>query len=115
MLFRLSNLFLTKIQELLREQLDGLDSKYPNYNDVLDNIASIAQEIAYLQVLETSKVEVQNEIIELSNNHSPELIQLIYQIAINSKKDLSLAPSAKGFTMAVPPECLLFSYLMNNL
>ena len=88
--------------ELLREQLDGLESKYPNYNDVLDNIASIAQEIAYLQVLDASKVDVQDEIIELSNNHSPELIQLIYQIAINSKKDLSLAPSAReGFTMAV--------------
>ena len=87
---------------LLKEQLDGLDSKYPNYNDVLDNIASIAQEIAYLQVLDASKVDVQDEIIELSNNHSPELIQLIYQIAINSKKDLSLAPSAReGFTMAI--------------
>ena len=93
---------LNQDSELLKEQLDGLDSKYPNYNDVLDNISSIAQEIAYLQVLDASKVEVQNEIIELSNNHSPELIQLIYQIAINSKKDLSLAPSAReGFTMAV--------------
>ena len=93
---------LNQDSELLKEQLDGLDSKYPNYNDVLDNIASIAQEIAYLQVLDASKVDVQDEIIELSNNHSPELIQLIYQIAINSKKDLSLAPSAReGFTMAV--------------
>ena len=93
---------LNQDSELLKEQLDGLDSKYPNYNDVLDNIASIAQEIAYLQVLDASKVDVQDEIIELSNNHSPELIQLIYQIAINSKKDLSSAPSAReGFTMAV--------------
>ena len=93
---------LNQDSELLKEQLDGLDSKYPNYNDVLDNIASIAQEIAYLQVLDASKVDVQDEIIELSNNHSPELIQLIYQIAINSKKDLSLAPSAReGFTMAI--------------
>ena len=93
---------LNQDSELLREQLDGLESKYPNYNDVLDNIASIAQEIAYLQVLDASKVDVQDEIIELSKNHSPELIQLIYQIAINSKKDLSLAPSTReGFTMAV--------------
>ena len=93
---------LNQDSELLRDQLDGLDSKYPNYNDVLDNIASIAQEIAYLQVLDTSKVDVQDEIIELSNNHSPELIQLIYQIAINSKKDLPMAPSTReGFTMAV--------------
>ena len=93
---------LNQDSDLLKEQLDGLDSKYPSYNDVLDNIASIAQEIAYLQVLDASKVDVQDEIIELSNNHSPELIQLIYQIAINSKKDLSLAPSAReGFTMAV--------------
>ena len=93
---------LNQERELLREQLDGLESKYPNYNDVLDNIASIAQEIAYLQVLDASKVDVQDEIIELSKNHSPELIQLIYQIAINSKKDLSLAPSTReGFTMAV--------------
>ena len=93
---------LNQDSKLLREQLDGLDSNYPNYHDVLDNIASIAQDIAYLQVLDTSKVDVQDEIIELSNSHSPELIQLIYQIAINSKKDLSLAPSAReGFTMAV--------------
>ena len=86
----------------IQRQIDGLDAKYPNYNDVLDNIASIAQEIAYLQVLDTSKVDVATEIIELSTHHSPELIQLIYQIAINSKKDLSMAPSAReGFTMAI--------------
>ena len=81
---------LNQDSELLKEQLDGLDSKDPIVNDVSDNIASIAQEIAYLQVLDASKVDVQDEIIELSNNHSPELIQLIYQIAINSKNLLRL-------------------------
>ena len=90
---------LNQDSKLLREQLDGLDSKYPNYHDVLDNIASIAQDIAYLQVLDTSKVDVQDEIIELSNSHSPELIQLIYQIAINSKKDLSLAKDRSFFEL----------------
>lgn len=93
---------LNQDSEMLKDQLDGLDTKYPNYDDVLDNIASIAQEIAYLQVLDTSKVDVATEIIELSTHHSPELIQLIYQIAITSKKDLSMAPSAReGFTMAI--------------
>ena len=93
---------LSQDADTLKNQLEELDSKYPNYNDVLDSIASITQEIAYLQVLDASKVASEPEMIDLSNNHSPELIQLIYQIAINSKRDLSMAPSAKeGFTMAV--------------
>ncbi len=93
---------LSQNSEKLKEQLEQLDSKYPNYNDVLDSIASITQEIAYLQVLDTSKVDAHTEVVELSKSHGPEIIQLIYQIAINSKRDLSMAPSTKeGFTMAV--------------
>ena len=93
---------LNQDSKILNEQLEQLDSKYPNYNDVLDGIASIVQEIAYLQVLDASKVDAQSEVVELSKNHGPEIIQLIYQIAINSKKDLSMAPSSReGFTMAI--------------
>ena len=33
---------------IVKNKLEELDSKYPNYNDVLDSIASITQEIAYL-------------------------------------------------------------------
>ena len=88
--------------EMLKDHLELLDSKYPNYSDVLDSIASITQEMAYLQILDASKVDAQTELVDLSSSHSPELIQLIYQIAINSKRDLAMAPSAKeGFSMAV--------------
>ena len=86
----------------LNEELNLLDTKYPNYSDVLDSIASLMQEIAYYQVLDTAQINAEDGIIELASNHDPELIQLIYQIAINSKRDLSLAPSSKeGFTMAI--------------
>ena len=100
--FSIVQSILSQDSEKLKDQLEALDSKYPNYSDVLDGIASITQEIAYLQVLDASKVDTLPELVDLSNNHSPELIQLIYQIAINSKRDLAMAPSVKeGFSMAV--------------
>ena len=77
---------LNQDSETLNEQLEQLDSKYPNYNDVLDGIASIVQEIARKSGMDASKVDAQSEVVELSKNHRPEIIQLIYQIAINSKK-----------------------------
>ena len=100
--FSIVQSILNQDSDNLKNQLEALDSKYPNYSDVLDGIASITQEIAYLQVLDASKVDTLPELVDLSNNHSPELIQLIYQIAINSKRDLAMAPSVKeGFSMAV--------------
>mgnify|MGYP003315190763 CR=1 FL=1 len=100
--FSIVQSILNQEPDKLNEELSLLDTKYPNYSDVLDSIASLMQEIAYYQVLDTAQINAEDGIIEMASNHDPELIQLIYQIAINSKRDLSLAPSSKeGFTMAI--------------
>ena len=43
--FSIVQSILSQDSEKLKDQLEALDSKYPNYSDVLDGIASITQEI----------------------------------------------------------------------
>ena len=97
---------LSKDKDGLMEALNTVDQLYPDYSDLLDTIASLTQSIAFYQVIGSSKNIKPNEnselIIKLADEYSPELIQLIYQIAITSKRDINIAPTTKeGFTMAI--------------
>jgi len=90
----------------LMEALNAVDQQYPDYSDVLDTIASLAQSIAFHQVIGSSEKTNFKENDQLINKfaeeYSPELIQLIYQIAITSKRDIAIAPTSKeGFTMSI--------------
>ena len=90
----------------LTEALDAVDQLYPDYSDLLDTIASLTQSIAFHQVIGSSENINDNEdnelIIKFAEEYPPELIQLIYQMAITSKRDINIAPTTKeGFTMAI--------------
>ena len=90
----------------LTEALDAVDQLYPDYSDLLDTIASLTQSIAFHQVIGSSENINDNEdnelIIKFAEEYPPVLIQLIYQMAITSKRDINIAPTTKeGFTMAI--------------
>ena len=97
---------LTQDKNGLIEALEAVDQLYPDYSDLLDTIASLTQSIAFHQVIGSSEKTSSNENNPLIDNfaetYSPELIQLIYQMAITSKRDINIAPTSKeGFTMAI--------------
>ena len=97
---------LSQDKDGLMEALNTVDQLYPDYSDLLDTIASLTQSIAFYQVIGSSKNIDSNEnnelINQLADEYSPEMIQLIYQMAITSKRDINIAPTTKeGFTMAI--------------
>lgn len=97
---------LTQDKNNLIEALDAVDQLYPDYSDLLDTIASLTQSIAFHQIIGSSEKTSANDnnplIKNFAETYSPELIQLIYQMAITSKRDINIAPTTKeGFTMAI--------------
>ena len=90
----------------LNQGLHDLDDLYPDYKSLLDNMASILQQIAFLQITGSkqldSEQEVDKAVIDFATKIQPEVIQLLYQITITSKRDIDLAPSQReGFAMAI--------------
>ena len=90
----------------LKQELKELDEAYPNYNSLLNGMASFLQKIAFVQLssddINSPNPENTKTIRDLSENATPELIQLLYQIAITSKRDIEIAPSPReGFSMAM--------------
>jgi len=90
----------------LNQGLHDLDDLYPDYKSLLDNMASILQQIAFLQIIGNNKLdseqEVDKAVIDFATKIQPEVIQLLYQITITSKRDIDLAPSQReGFAMAI--------------
>ena len=97
---------LSQDKDALMESLDAVDDLYPDYKGLLDTMASLTQSVAFIQVIGSENNDANKDethfLENIANSVSPELIQLIYQISIMSKKDIELAPSPKeGFTMAI--------------
>ena len=63
-------------------------------DSTLIDLAKLIHEISVYQVAPESNEDLQsnNEIKQLSELYSPETLQLLYQIVINGKKDIYLAP-----------------------
>ena len=97
---------LSQDKQILVETLEAVDELYPDYNGLLDTMASLTQSVAFLQIIETDQV-VDNKgetqlLTTIADSYSPELIQLIYQMAITAKQDIQSAPSPKeGFILAI--------------
>src|SRR5690606_9114885 len=77
----------------------------PNYAHALDSMASLLHRVAIEQAVpgavDNSQGD-QEELRQLARNLSAEDVQLFYQIAIQSRRDLSLAPDPRtGFEMAL--------------
>jgi DNA polymerase-3 subunit gamma/tau len=83
-----------------------LDERAPDYHQALGELASALQRMALLQALPELQAEGdddQDEVLaRLAAQFAPEDLQLCYQIAIMSRRDLDYAPDARGgFEMAL--------------
>lgn len=105
-----------RIIDLLRGLADGdgrellakigeLDELVPDYEIVLDELATALQRIAIIQLAGPDAVEDEDELEamqSLAGQIEPEQLQLFYQIAVTSRRDLGLAPDPRiGFEMAM--------------
>jgi DNA polymerase-3 subunit gamma/tau len=83
----------------------GLDEDVPDYHRVLDELAGLLQRIAVLQLVGDDALEDEDQLEKLqrlAGEIDPAQIQLYYQIAITSRRDLDLAPDPRlGFEMAL--------------
>ena len=89
----------------LTAALRRLDERAPDYAGVLDDLAAALQQVALQQHLPGSLDPEDNEqsrIEALAAQVAPEDVQLWYQIAIIGRRDLPLAPEARGgFEMVI--------------
>jgi DNA polymerase-3 subunit gamma/tau len=79
--------------------VDRLDERAPDYREVLAELASVIQKLALLQAvpdLELDEAEDVEAYRRLARALTPEDTQLFYQIAIIGRRDLELAPDARG-------------------
>ncbi len=83
----------------------ALDELVPDYEIVLDEIATALQRIAVIQIAGADAVEDEDELdalVRLAGDIEVERVQLYYQIAVTSRRDLALAPDSRiGFEMAL--------------
>lgn len=81
------------------ECVDQLDERAPEYREVLAEFAAVLQKVALLQAVPDLHLD-ESEDIEaykrLATTLTPEDTQLFYQIAIVGRRDLELAPDARG-------------------
>jgi len=90
----------------LMQQVAHLDERAPDYHQALGELSGAIQRMALLQALpDLPPGDDEDEdrlLAELAAKFSPEDVQLLYQIAINSRRDLDYAPDARGgFEMAL--------------
>jgi DNA polymerase III subunit gamma/tau len=90
----------------LMHQAAHLDERAPDYHQALGELAGAIQRMALLQALpDLPPGDDEDEdrlLAELATRFAPEDVQLLYQIAINARRDLDYAPDARaGFEMAL--------------
>src|SRR5262245_60228431 len=89
----------------MMECVAALDERAPDYHQALGELASALQRMALLQALPELKGEGDEDdaaLAGLAARFAPEDLQLYYQIAIMSRRDLDYAPDARGgFEMAL--------------
>ncbi len=81
-----------------------LDERAPDYQLVLDDLASALQRIAVAQAVPAAAAEFDEAemLTALAKRLDPADVQLYYQIALMGKRDLGLAPSPRaGFEMTL--------------
>jgi DNA polymerase-3 subunit gamma/tau len=96
----------TKDGTALMQQVAHLDERAPDYHQALGELSAAIQRMALLQALpELPPGEDEDEdavLRQLAAQFAPEDLQLLYQIAINARRDLDYAPYARaGFEMAL--------------
>jgi len=87
-------------------QVANLDQRAPDYHQALGELSGAIQRMALMQALpDLPPGDDEDEdrlLAELAAKFTAEDLQLLYQIAINSRRDLDYAPDARaGFEMAL--------------
>jgi DNA polymerase III subunit gamma/tau len=90
----------------LMAQAAHLDERAPDYHQALGELSAAVQRMALLQAvpgLPPGDDEEEDALLaDLATKFAAEDLQLMYQIAINSRRDLDYAPDARaGFEMAL--------------
>jgi DNA polymerase-3 subunit gamma/tau len=82
-----------------------LDERAPDYDQALGELAGAIQRMALLQAIPDLRGEDEDEdqaLAALAVRFTPEDLQILYQIAIMTRRDLDFAPDARGgFEMAL--------------
>jgi DNA polymerase-3 subunit gamma/tau len=87
----------------LFKTISQLAERAPDFEQVLEELINLLHKIALAQIVpETMNAQAQESFATFINRFSAEDVQLYYQIALLSKRDLSLTPSPQqGFEMAM--------------
>ena len=87
----------------LLDEVATLAGFSPDWNGVLDALADALHRLQVRQLVPEAAAAGDGEAFDaLAGSLRPELVQLWYQMALNARRDLALAPSARaGFEMAV--------------
>lgn len=84
---------------------DHMEARSLSFDAALQDLASLLTQVALAQMAPEALAEdlpERSEILALARAFGPEEIQLFYQIAVNGRSDLSLAPDEyAGFTMTL--------------
>jgi DNA polymerase-3 subunit gamma/tau len=76
-----------------------LDERAPDYHGVLADLAALLQRVALYQAVPDMQLDEADDaeaLARLARVFSPEDVQLNYQIALVGRRDLDLAPDARG-------------------
>jgi DNA polymerase-3 subunit gamma/tau len=87
----------------LLSEVSTLAEFSPDWSGVLDAFADALHRVQVKQLVPTVEVDADGvDVDALAAQLRPELVQLWYQMALNARRDLSLAPSGRaGFEMAM--------------
>jgi DNA polymerase-3 subunit gamma/tau len=89
----------------LIERIRALQELVPDYESVLDDLATVFQQIAVVQLAGVDALDEDAEVESLqqfATALSADLVQLYYQIAVAGRRDLGLAPDPRvGFEMTL--------------
>ena len=87
------------------EQVVALDEQAPDYDDVLVELSALLQRLALQQAVPgagADDVWDEGTVAELATQLHPEDVQLFYQMALNGRRDLPMAPDPRlGFEMTL--------------
>ncbi|MBN1378068.1 MAG: DNA polymerase III subunit gamma/tau [Gammaproteobacteria bacterium] len=87
---------------MLMDTVNILEDSAADFQTVLDDVISVLQQLALVQWVPELPEEENQLLNALASDFSVEDIQLLYQIALLGKRDLSLSPDARrGFEMVL--------------
>jgi DNA polymerase-3 subunit gamma/tau len=89
----------------LLARVRALDELVPDYSGLLDDLVTALQRVAVIQLAGAEALDEEDDAVAMADfakRLDAELVQLWYQIALTSRRDLDLAPDPRlGFEMAL--------------